>query len=313
MTAPVDAQPVDGGTAQWPVWSTTALLVVTDPDTLPQARTMVEALLAQVDRACSRFRPDSELSRHRTDGVPGRVSPLLAELVDAALKAAKDSDGAVDPTMGRAIAALGYDRTIAEVPPVGAGIPIIAAPAPGWQRIRLDGRLLTVPPDVTLDLGASAKAFAADRAATVVWTHFRTGVLVSLGGDIATAGPAPRGARGTDRPGWRVLVQDQPSDPGCTVVLPAGAAMATSSTVSRTWRRGGRLLHHVLDPRTCQPADGIWRSATVVADRCLDANTASTAALVRGQDAPSWLRELGVPARLVDRYGLVLTLGGWPA
>ncbi|HEY3259587.1 MAG TPA: FAD:protein FMN transferase, partial [Pseudonocardiaceae bacterium] len=257
----------------------------------------------------SRFRPDAELARHRADGVPARVSPLLAELVAAALRAARTTDGAVDPTMGNAIAALGYDRTLSEVPPAGAAVPVVVAPAPGWRRVRLHGRLLTVPRNVTLDLGATARAFAADRAAQLVWNYLRTGVRVSLGGDLATAGPAPDGA---PEPGWRVLVQDRPTDPACMVTLPAGAAMATSSTTGRTWRRGGRVLHHVLDPRTCQPAAPIWRSATVVADRCVDANTASTAALVLGRDAPRWLRGLGVPARLVGRRGDVLTLGGWP-
>jgi len=310
MTATLDTLPVDRATAQWSVWTTTARLVVTDHRALREARALVESLLRQVDEAGSRFRPDSELARHRADGLPGRVSPLLAELVAAALRAAGSSGGAVDPTMGEAIAALGYDRTLTDVAPDGAAVPVVVAPAPGWRRVRLDGHLLTVPRNVTLDLGATAKAFAADRAARLVWTHLQVGVLVSLGGDLATAGPAPTGP---GAPGWRVLVQDQPDDPACTVILPAGAAMATSSTASRTWRRGGRLLHHVLDPRTCQPAARTWRSATVVADRCVDANTASTAALVRGPDAPRWLRGLGVPARLVGRRGDVLTLGGWPA
>ena len=304
MTA-VTALPVGPDTAQWPVWGTTARLVVTDPEALPQARALVEELLDQVDRACSRFRADSELAMHRSDGVPGRVGPLLAELIEAALRAARTSDGAVDPTMGDAIAALGYDRTLSEVPPVGGPIPVVVRPAPGWQRVSLDGRLLTVPRNVTLDLGATAKAFAADRAARLVWTYLRVGVLVSLGGDIATAGPAPRRGNGS---GWVVLVQDQPVDPPCTVVLPAGSAMAT-----RTWRRGGRLLHHVLDPQTCQPAARIWSSVSVVADHCVDANTASTAALVLGLRAPGWLRELGVPARLVGERAEVLTVGGWPS
>jgi thiamine biosynthesis lipoprotein len=128
---------------------------------------------------------------------------------------------------------------------------------------------------------------------------------VSLGGDIATAGPVPEG-------GWRVLVRDQPGDPQCTIALPNGGGLATSSTVSRQWRQGGRTLHHILDPRTSQPVAPVWRTASIVANTCVDANTFSTAALIRGYDAPIWLHQLGLPARLVSRDGNVVTLNGWP-
>jgi thiamine biosynthesis lipoprotein len=177
-------------------------------------------------------------------------------------------------------------------------------PAPDWRAVHLRGRELTVPDGVLLDLGATAKAVAADRAAMLVATRLGVGVLVALGGDIATAGPAPDG-------GWRVLVQDRPGDPRCTVRLPAGAALATSSTAGRTWARPGELLHHILDPRTGRPAPPVWRTISVAASCCLRANTLSTAAVVRGHAAPGLLR--GVPARLVTPARRVLRLGGWPA
>jgi thiamine biosynthesis lipoprotein len=131
-------------------------------------------------------------------------------------------------------------------------------------------------------------------------------VLVALGGDIATAGDAPAG-------GWRVVVRDLLDEPGCQVALESGGAVATSSTVSRSWRRGGQSMHHILDPRTAAPADSPWRTVSVAAASCEAANTVSTAAIVRGLDALPWLRELGVPAHLVGRSGKALTLGGWPA
>jgi thiamine biosynthesis lipoprotein len=188
----------------------------------------------------------------------------------------------------------------------GGWLRVVVRRAPAWRRIRLDGDVVTVPAGVLLDLGATAKAFTADRCAALVAARTGAGVLVSLGGDIATAGPGPAG-------GWRVLVQDRPVDPACTVTLPAGHAIATSSTVRRQWHRSGRLVHHVLDPRTCQPAEPVWRSVTVAAPRCLPANTLSTAALVRGQAALPWLRALDVPARLVDAAGRVLSTRRWPA
>jgi thiamine biosynthesis lipoprotein len=322
----VDDLPPTDTSASWPVWSTTARVVVTDPAALTAARHIVTALLAAVDEVASRFRDDSEVTAlARAGGRPVAVSPLLTELVEAALWAARRSDGDVDPTIGGALARLGYDRDVDVIPPDGPAITLRPRPAPGWRRIKLaDGpptgrgvrghdvaahrgamRYLTVPPEVTLDLGASAKAFAADRAARLVHSGLGVGVLVSLGGDIATAGPSPAG-------GWSVLVQDRPGEPACLVGLPAGAAIATSSTVGRRWRRGGHALHHILDPRTCLPATPAWRTASVVADSCLAANTFATAALVKGPAAPGWLRVAGVPTRLVAADGTVVTGPGWP-
>jgi thiamine biosynthesis lipoprotein len=291
--------------AQWPVWSTTARVVVTDPAALAEARLAVETELAAVDRACSRFRADSELAAAERAGEPVEISTLLAEFLGAALEAARRTGGDVDPTLGEALARLGYDRDLSLIPPTGPAVPAVLAPAPGWRRIRLDGRTLEIPRGVKLDLGATAKALAADRCARTVARELGTGVLVELGGDLATAGAAPPG-------GWRIRVRDRDTDPACAVRIPSGAAMATSSTVSRSWRRGDRVLHHVLDPRTCRPAPRIWRGVSVVADRCLDANTLTTAALVRGENAPAFLAAREVPARLVGADGRVLVLGGWP-
>ena len=131
-------------------------------------------------------------------------------------------------------------------------------------------------------------------------------MLINLGGDIATAGPAPEG-------GWQVLVHDDDDDPACSVALPPGAALATSSTVRRRWRRGEDLVHHILDPRTGRSADPVWRTVSVAAQTCFAANTVSTAAIVRGWRALDWIGALGIPARLVDSDRIVHTVGGWPA
>jgi len=297
--------PVGTDTAQWPLWSTTARLVVTDPAALRVARTLVRAQLAAVERACSRFRSDSELCA-LTGGAPVRVSPLLAELIGAALEAARRTDGDVDPTVGSALRRLGYDRDVSLLR-AAADRPVLvsARQLPGWRSVRLDADVLTMPPGTELDLGATAKAFAAARCAEVVARRCGVGVMVALGGDIATAGPAPRG--------WRVLVADRPGEPACTIAVPAGAAVATSSTLHRRWRRGTEVLHHILDPRTCRPAPAVWRTASVVAFDCVEANTLTTAAMVRGEDAVAMLTAAGLPARLVRADGTVLTLSGWPA
>jgi len=281
-------------------------IVVTDPDSLPVARREVDAELAAIDAAASRFRPDSEINAlAESAGRPTQVSEVLAELLDAALSAASLTAGDVDPTIGAAMIALGYDRDFAaldRIQPLAASMTVPAR----WSMIGLDGRVVTVPPGVVIDLGATAKAVAADRCARRVHRAIDHGVLVNFGGDIATAGPAPDG-------GWQVLVHDDDDDPASAVALPSGAALATSSTVRRRWRRGADCFHHILDPRTARPADPVWRTVSVAAQTCFAANTVSTAAIVRGWRALDWIWTLGMPARLVDRDRIVRTIGGWPA
>jgi thiamine biosynthesis lipoprotein len=303
----VETLPVREDTAQWPVWGTVARIVVTDPARLAEATEIVKAELAAVDLACSRFREDSELRQAcRSGGRYVKISPLLSELVAAALQAAFETDGAVDPTVGGALCGLGYDRDFAALTGRAVAPAVRVFTAPDWRQVRLDedDLELMVPHGVLLDLGATAKAVAADRAAARVVGRLGVGVLVALGGDIATAGPAP-----TD--GWQVLVQDRPGDPSCTVRLPAGAALATSSTAGRTWGRPGELLHHIIDPRTGRPAPRVWRTVSVAAFTCLRANTLSTAAIVAGHAAPDLLGH--APSRLVTQDLDVLRLGGWPS
>ncbi|WP_240689947.1 FAD:protein FMN transferase [Arthrobacter sp. PAMC25564] len=300
----------------WTVWGLEAVVAVTEPAALESAEGMVRATVAEIDEACSRFRDDSELARLQPALAAGaRVSPLLALLVEGAHDAARWTDGDVDPTLGRDLDALGYDRDIVSVrlfPPRQA--PEIATPADaralprpaGWTRVSMDGRILTVPDDLRLDLGASAKAIAADRAASRVHAGLGSGVMVSLGGDLATAGPAPDG-------GWQVLVQDLEVDPAQQLTLSAGFGMATSSTQKRRWQRDGVQFHHILDPRFGLPAEPVWRSVTVAAPSCLAANAFSTAGIVRGFAAVDWFRALGIAGRFVDQQGRTIATGGWPS
>ncbi len=182
-----------GGRDTFGVFGTTAVLLVTDAAAIGAARKIADAELAAVDAAASRFRADSELTALNQAGGAGRpVSPLLADLIAAALRAARLTDGAVDPTCAAALAALGYDRDFAEVRaglPGPAGPPA-ARPVPGWASVDLDagaGRV-RLRDGAQLDLGATAKARAADRCAELIAARLGGGVLVSLGGDIAVAG-----------------------------------------------------------------------------------------------------------------------------
>jgi len=308
----LEALPVGPGVAQWPVWSTTARIVTTDPRATAAARELVEERLAAVDLAASRFRADSEVRLlEAAHGRPTRVSPLLAELVGVALDAADATGGDVDPALGTQITALGYDRDIAQVREHPYPVPLVAVRRRArWRDVVLErgpdaAATLTVPEGVLLDLGATAKAWAADRCATDVAAALGCGVLVSLGGDLRVAGPDPV-------EGWTVLVQDGLDQPASTISLRAARAVATSSTLTRTWRRGGRELHHVIDPLTTLPVEPVWRTVSVAAGTCVQANTLTTSALVRRQGAPAMLRGRGVPARLVARDGSVTTTNGWP-
>ena len=152
--------------------------------------------MAAVDLACSRFRDDSGLSAvNQGAGRPVAVSGTLLDAVDVALAAAAVTDGLVDPTIGRALRVLGYDRDFELVARDGPPLRRRGDDAcPAGERSDVDRapRTITVPEGVELDLGATAKAWCADRAAAAAAARAGTGVLVSLGGDIAVAGPSRR-------------------------------------------------------------------------------------------------------------------------
>lgn len=291
--------------AMFPAIGTTAVLLVTESAALAEAQRLLRADLNALDLACSRFRADSEV-RRLSAGRPTRVSPLLRDALSAALRTAEATGGLVDPTVGEAVARLGYDRDFAAVPTDGPAVPA-GAPAPGWWRVRLTGDRVVVPRGVSLDLGASAKAFAADRAAERIAAACGCGVLVSLGGDLAVAGPAPDG-------GWLVSIGDdhRRPDPADPVVAISSGGLATSTVTCRAWRRGGRTVHHIVDPRTGHVPEPVWRTVSVAAGSCLSANAASTAAIVLGTGAPQWLAERRLPARLVGVDDRVAAVGGWP-
>ena len=283
---------------------------VTEDATLDGARQVVDSWLERIDQACSRFRDDSDLSRiNAAAGERVRVSPLCIEAVTLSLRVAAATDGLVDPTVGAAMVHIGYDRDFSLV----AGAPgpeTRRSPAPGWSSVEVDpdAHTVRVPEGARLDLGASAKALAADRAASDAAARTGSGVLVSLGGDIAVAGAAPED-------GWQVLVTDDHDaelDAAGQIVGVSSGGLATSSTTVRRWMRGGTHLHHIVDPRTGLPAETPLRTVSVAAESCVAANAATTAAIILGDAARAWLEDHGLPARLVTLDGCVTHIGGWP-
>jgi thiamine biosynthesis lipoprotein len=301
------------GRRAWRGLGTGVVVLTTEAAATAAAAGAVASVLAEVDATYSRFRHDSELSRlNRQSGRPVRVSPLLYRAVAEALRASRLTDGAVDPTVGRALRLIGYEKDFALVAQDGGPLPLVAQRIPGWQVVQLSpaARTVRVARSVELDLGSTGKALAADLAAAAALAAAGgAGVLVSLGGDIAVAGEPPEG-------GWRVLAAEdsaeRPDGEGQTVSIREGG-MATSSTTVRRWRRGEQLLHHIVDPATGLPVEPHWRTVTVCAASCLDANIAATASVVMGGRALPWLEGQGLDAQLVGPEGQVVRTGRWPA
>ena len=290
---------------------TTATVVVQDAADAGTAVGLLAAELAALDLACSRFREDSELQAlHAGAGRTVAVSELLFEALSVALDTADRTEGAVDPTIGNAIAALGYDADLDEVLARPPTPPRALGPVAGYQHVQLNPRDRTVriPRGVRLDLGSSAKALAADRAASRIAERIGAGTLVSLGGDVAVAGPPPAG-------GWAVGIAQEsstPVDEVDQVVAIRHGGLASSATSVRAWRTGDRPVHHIVDPRTGDCVEPYWALVSATGASCVEANLVTTAALVWGDDALRRLVRFDQSVRLVRADGKVFRVNGWP-
>lgn len=297
--------------ATWTNWSCLVRLTVDDPACLPRARLRLEELMADVGQAANRFDPDSDISRINAHaGQLVSVGSRTIALVDAALDAAALTGGAVDPTVGLHVAHSGYADDIEQIRGRLVAIPADdAAPPPrqaDWTRVQMNHELrqIGVPHGIALDLGATAKSFTADLASLELAAALGTGVLVEIGGDLSVSGPRIGG--------WTVAVSESPDSPRQFVTIGRGG-VATSSTTARRWRTQGGDRHHIIDPRTGLSATGPWRTVTVWSSTALQANTASTAAIVLGDEAEAYLNEMELSGRLIGHDGTVVTTGGWPA
>jgi len=297
-------------------------IVATREAALSAARELARARLAQLDSVASRFRPDSEVMALAREPAPlgartitEPASPVLRALIEDALWAAGVTDGLVDPTLGHAMEASGYDADLPAVlarpqrdASAGASEPatIGRPPASTLRDLRIDpvAGTVTIAAGALLDLGATAKATTADRIARELGERWPGGFLVDLGGDIAVAGRAPIG-------GW-VISTDHDSTGEVDRIAITTQGVATSGTDRRRWYVDGALRHHLLDPVTGRPVARTWRHVTCIGASALEANTASTAACVLADHAPAWLGEHGIPARLVPEHGAAVCTPGWP-
>ena len=290
---------------------TTATVVVLDPAKAETAEAILRDEINSIDLACSRFRPDSELAYlHSQSGRTTVVSPLLFGALTVAIAVAEKTHGAVDPTVGNAMSALGYDRDFDHIGAISPRVTDALGPIVGFRHVHLDTRTRSVriPRGVRLDLGSSAKAWAADRAALRLADQLGTGVLVSIGGDVAVAGAAPTG-------GWPIGIAVDSSAPAHEVdqvVAIHHGGLASSSTAVRAWMVGDEKVHHIVDPMTSSSAAPHWTLVSATGSSCVDANALSTAAIVWEGEAIRRLRAFDQAVRLVRYDGMVITLGGWP-
>ncbi len=305
--------------ATFPALGTNAIVVVTDDRQLDDAVEASRQQIDAIDRACSRFRSDSDLERvNDANGRETEVGPDLLSALDVALDAASSTDGDVDPTIGEALRVLGYDCDFASVAPSGRTV-VRVAKVSGWRSVTVDRARHTVqlPRNVRLDLGATAKALAADRCALAAAGAAGCGVLVSLGGDISVSGVAPADGWPIQIADWHGgdagLAHDAALDGAHPIVSITEGGLATSSTTVRRWTRGHEAIHHIVDPSTGRSSDVAWKTVSVAAASCVEANVATTLSIVRGERAIAWLDAKSLAARLVRPNGDVIVVGGWPA
>ena len=251
--------------------------VVTDADSIVAASEILNLELECIDGVASRFRSDSELSHlNASAGSDVVVSRDLFEAIDVALAMADATDGLVDPTVGAAMNLLGYDRDfVAVLPGVDGELPPERS-VPGWRSVSIDPgrRAIRLPVHTALDLGATAKALAADRAAATIHRGLGCGVLVSLGGDASVAGTPPVG-------GFAIGIADTCTSPtSAEAIAISSGGLASSGIAVRQWRLGAHQVHHIVDPATGLSAAPCWRTVSTAAATCVQANAASTAAVV---------------------------------
>jgi len=291
----------------WGGIATVATLTARDESASRRAEVAVHAWIERVDLAASTYRSDSEITAlNNSQGQPMLVGPVLGQAIRVALHAAEQSEGMVDPTIGALT--LSAATSAPTITRTGNYRDVIISDE------HTDGSCeITMPAGIQLDLGATAKAWAADRAAALAAEASGTGVLVSLAGDIAMACPAPAD-------GWTVLVtddhresSDSPGPAAQTISLTGGGLATSSTTVRRRATSDASTVAHIIDPFRWRPITPVWRTVSVAAGDCVTANTATTAALILGDRAQAWLEGTGLPARLVGVDGRILRLGGWPS
>ncbi|HEX2622656.1 MAG TPA: FAD:protein FMN transferase, partial [Phototrophicaceae bacterium] len=262
--------------------------------------------LETMEAALTRFHPDSELSHlNRHSGTWVEVSPLLFEVLQAAHQAALLTEGMFNPLVLPALIASGYDRSF-ELLQTPVRQP--THPAGDWQqmKLRLRTREVYLPEGSALDLGGIGKGWAADKFASQLAEY--GAVLVNIGGDIAARGQ-PEG-----QPGWLVDVSEPGAETIFTTITLTDGGIVTTALDYRHWMTSdGQQQHHIIDPRTGQPARTDVYSVTIRHPRATLAEAFAKAVMLRGSQAGlGWLSQQWDTAALVVRNdGAVLATSNW--
>lgn len=252
-----------------------------------------EAEFHRLEALLTRFRPESELSRLNAAGSLA-TGPDLLRVVELALAARERTGGRFDITIHDALLAAGYDRSF-ELVSLDDARP--AGPAPCSRgHVEIADGVISLHGGARIDLGGIGKGYACERAAEILATAGPC--LVNAGGDIATRGGV-----------WTIAVET-PDGP-LALELSGSCALATSGRDSRRWRRGGRELHHIIDPATGEPSTSDLLRVTVVAGDAVDAEVTAKAFFLAGSEsARKEADELSIPAVLVTAAGRTITAGG---
>ncbi|HEX8982895.1 MAG TPA: FAD:protein FMN transferase [Ktedonobacterales bacterium] len=286
----------------------TTIVLVTREDATAEAYRIVRDLFTGWEQTLSRFRAESELSRlNMAAGFRRAVSPLLLKTLVAALDAARATRGVYDPTVQQRMLEIGYDRSFDKLAP-SAPESIYARPAAtgGWRQIEVDEyrHMVRLPAGVGLDFGGIGKGLAVDAALDALEQRGLTPALLNAGGDLAARG-LPAGASN-----WAITVPGK--DEAWVIGLEHGA-VATSGVGRRRWMQGERARHHLIDPRTGEPAEsGMW-SVTAIAANCARAEVAAKTALILGPDeGVRFIEEIHLGALMIPESGEWRAVGMWP-
>jgi FAD:protein FMN transferase len=244
----------------------------------------VREFIAASEERFSRFRPESELCQlNRSAGRWFDASAELFDLLRKALALYRQTGGLFDPSILNVLQQAGYDRSMDDIRLSGAR-PAASAPAlgvPGLQGVRLDPdrQGIFLPAGVQIDLGGIAKGWIADRAVSILSETTSAGA-VGAGGDMAFYGK-PGGEQF-----WEISLED-PRDAQQTlaVLTVSSGGLATSSVTRRRWLQSGQERHHIIDPRTGEPADVEWLSVSVGAADAANAEALAKAVLIAGSQA----------------------------
>jgi thiamine biosynthesis lipoprotein len=284
-----------------PVMGTIAEFAVVhgDPQKAQAAIDSAAEELRRVDLLMTRFSSTSEIGEANRFAAarPVALSAATARVLEEALAWAHASEGAFDPSLGRAIVLWDVGRR-KEPPPDGAvrrlaGRGLFRAVELDTWRRRPVVRL--ADPDAQLDLGGIAKGYGVDQAVAALQRHGVSQAIVAAGGDLYALGPGADGAP------WTVGIR-APEDPErlAATIEVQDAAVATSGDYMQYFLHRGRRYHHLLDPATAEPRATPVRSVTVTAPTCLAADAAGTAVFGMAPERAARLLQARAPgARIV--------------